>query len=70
MLDRCSDCIQIADIIITGDDGLANGMNKFGIPLRIEACAASSYIFNYPRVIPSYFLRCLFCLDTTVGFLR
>src|SRR4030066_2206302 len=55
MLDRFTDCPHIAVFIIGGNDGLANGVNEFGIPLRIESRAARSYIFNDPGVIPHTF---------------
>jgi hypothetical protein len=48
MLNSFTDCPQIAGSIITGNNGLANMVNKIGIPLRIEAGAARSYIFSDP----------------------
>ena len=44
MLDSSADCPQIAGCIITSNNGLADGVHKFGIPLRIETCAARACI--------------------------
>ena len=55
VLNGFTDRSQIPGCIITGNNCLPNGVNKSGIPLRIESCTASSNIFRNPRIIPHAF---------------